>query len=88
VARVSVFAGGESLPVGDGPGAVDFAAIAETAFHPVYALDPDPLYLTIWGALARFAGQAQAVARAAFEDRPAVAIGVAAAAVLAGVWLV
>jgi multicomponent Na+:H+ antiporter subunit A len=88
LARVSVFSGGESLPAGDGPGAVDFAAIAETAFHPVYALDPDPLYLAIWHSLMRCAGQTQAVARAAFEDHPAAAIGVATVAVLAGVWLV
>jgi multicomponent Na+:H+ antiporter subunit A len=83
-----VFSGGEPLPAGDGPGAIDFAAIAETAFHPVYSLDPDPLYLAIWGGLTRCAGRTQAAARAAFEDHPAVAIGLAAAAVLAGVWLV
>jgi multicomponent Na+:H+ antiporter subunit A len=88
LARVSVFSGGESLPAGDGPGAVDFAAIAETAFHPVYALDPDPLYLAIWRLLTRCAGQTQIVARATCENHPAAAVGVAAVAVLAGVWLV
>ena len=51
-APVSVFSGGEAVQAGDRPGAVDFAVLAEAAFHPVYALDPDPLWLAIWGALA------------------------------------
>ena len=87
-ARVSVFSGGEPLPVDDTLGVVDFAEMAETAFHPVYSLNPDPLYMAIWRSLTRCAGQAQAAARVTCEDHPAAAAGLAAAAVLAGVWLV
>lgn len=53
--RVSVFSGGEPLPAGDRPGAVDFAAAAEAAFHPVYALDPDPVLFGAWARLQRLA---------------------------------
>ena len=85
---VSVYSGGEPLPVGDRPGAVDFAEMAEHAFHPVYALDPDPLYRAIWLRLTRTSGNLRSVARATLEDHPSRAIGLAAAAVAAGVWLV
>lgn len=85
---VSVYSGGEPLPAGDRPGAVDFAEMAESAFHPVYSLDPDPVYLRFWRGLTHLAGAAQTVARALFEDRPLLAIGLAALAALAGVWLV
>lgn len=85
---VSVYSGGEPLPAGDRPGAVDFAEMAETAFHPVYSLDPDPGYLRIWRALTRVAGAAQTTAGAVLEDRPLLPIGLVAIAALAGVWLV
>ncbi|HYH38539.1 MAG TPA: NADH-quinone oxidoreductase subunit L [Azospirillum sp.] len=85
---VSVYSGGEPLPAGDRPGAVDFAGMAEHAFHPVYSLDPDPLYRTLWHGLTRIAGRARVLARATLEDRPSLAIGLAAAALAAGVWLV
>ncbi|KAA0579554.1 NADH-quinone oxidoreductase subunit L [Azospirillum sp. B21] len=85
---VSVYSGGEPLPAGDRPGAVDFAEMAEHAFHPVYSLDPDPAYLRIWRSLTRVAGAAQTAAGAVFENRPLLAIGLVAVAALAGVWLV
>jgi multicomponent K+:H+ antiporter subunit A len=84
---VSVFSGGEALGVGDRPGAVDFGAVAETAFQPVYSLDPDPLYMAIWATITRCAARAQTVARSTLERYPPVAIGIAAAAALLGVWL-
>ena len=87
LATVSVFSGGEALPVGDHPGAVDFAAAAESAFHPVYSLDPDPVWLGIWSGLVRCADRAQTLAYAMLERCPARAIGIAAVVVLAGVWL-
>jgi len=87
LATVSVFSGGEALPVGDHPGAVDFAAAAESAFHPVYSLDPDPVWLGVWSGLVRCADRAQEMASAVLERCPARAIGIAAVLVVAGVWL-
>ncbi len=46
---VSVFSGGEPLPVGDSVGVADFVGVAEDAFRPLLAVtDPDPLYLAAW----------------------------------------
>ena len=55
---VAVFSGGEPLPVGDTLGVVDFAEMAEAAFHPVYALDPDP-------SISGFGGKSGRAARSA-----------------------
>jgi multicomponent K+:H+ antiporter subunit A len=84
--RVAVFSGGESLPVGNTLGAVDFAEMAETAFEPVYSLDPDPLYLRIWAAVR---DRAAAAGRWATNmEQHWQAIIVASAVVLwVGVWL-
>ena len=87
VATVTVFSGGEALEPGDRPGAVDFALAAEEAFHPVYSLDPDPLWLAIWSGLKRCADQAQAVACNTIERHPPATIAATAAAVALGVWL-
>jgi formate hydrogenlyase subunit 3/multisubunit Na+/H+ antiporter MnhD subunit len=84
---VSVFAGGDPLPEGDTLGAVDFAEMAEVAFEPVYSLDPDPLYLRIWGAIKAVAAGAREAATAGLERRPLWAALACAAALFAGVWL-
>ncbi|AWK89381.1 NADH-quinone oxidoreductase subunit L [Azospirillum thermophilum] len=84
---VSVYSGGEPLPAGDRPGAVDFAGMAEHAFHPVYSLDPDPVYLSIWRGLTAAAGRLQGLARLTLEKHPPIAVGLAAAVVLVGVFL-
>lgn len=82
---VSAFSGGEPLPLGDRPGAVDFASAAEAAFHPVYALDPDPVLLSAWAALLGLAQRVQAVSTATVQRRPALACIALAAGVSAGV---
>jgi multicomponent Na+:H+ antiporter subunit A len=86
-APVSVFTGGEPLAAGDRPGATDFAGMAERAFHPVYALDPDPLMLRLWRALNAAATGLQDRCRPALEGRPLAVIAGAGGLLLAGVWL-
>lgn len=83
---VSVFTGGEPLPVGDRPGAIDFAGMAEHAFGPVYYANPDPAYLAAWNRLYGFSTGAQRVAASVLESRPAVAVILTALAVTLGVW--
>jgi NADH:ubiquinone oxidoreductase subunit 5 (subunit L)/multisubunit Na+/H+ antiporter MnhA subunit len=84
---VAVFTGGDPLPEGDMVGAVDFAEMAETAFEPVYSLDPDPLYLVIWREIRDTAAAAGHFATAWPERRPVLISLVCAAALCAGVWL-
>lgn len=86
-AAVSVYTGGEPLPAGDRPGAVDFAGMAEHAFHPVYYADPDPVYLTVWNQVTAVAVRIQQIVRAALEVHPPVAIAVAVVLVVAFIWL-
>lgn len=86
LAPVSVFSGGEPLPAGDRPGAVDFAAAAETAFHPVYALDPDPALLGAWARLQQLARWAAAGPGAALQAHPLGACALLVALVALGVW--
>jgi len=82
-----VFTGGDPLPEDETLGAVDFTEIAEAAFAPVYALDPDPLYLRIWRNVNDLAASARDFAACVFEEHP-VATAVGGAAVLCGgVWL-
>jgi len=84
---VAVFTGGDPLPEGDTVGAVDFAEMAETAFEPVYSLDPDPLYLLIWREIRDTAAAAGRFATAWPERWPILTSLVCAAALCAGVWL-
>lgn len=80
----SVFSGGESLPSDDAVSAVDFASMAETAFDPVYHVDPDPLYLAIWRGIRGGSVALERIARPALESRRSwIALAVSAAAVLA-----
>jgi len=75
---VAVFTGGDPLPEGDTLGVVDFAEMAEAAFGPVYAADPDPLWLRIWSGVRDGAQEVRAIAER-LERRPLL---VAAAGVL------
>lgn len=86
-AQVSVFSGGEPLPAGDRPGAVDFAAAAEAAFHPVYSLDPDRVLFGAWGLLQRTAGHVQTIASATLQRHPVATCTATALGVFLGVWL-
>ena len=78
---VAVFTGGEPIPVGDRPGAVDFAGMAEQAFHPVYGLDPDPLWASIWRRTTAGATASLGALGPVLVDRVPIALGVGAAAV-------
>lgn len=87
VTPVSVFTGGEPLPAGDRPGAVDFAGMAEQAFHPVYYADPDPVYFGAWHRVSTFAAGLQRCVRPALELHPLAAMTVLAIVVFFGVWM-
>lgn len=78
-APVAVFTGGEPLPVGDRPNAVDFALMAEEAFHPVYGLDPDRLWTRCWSAATVAATSTRRLAAPLLERRPLAAVALAAA---------
>lgn len=85
--RVSGFTGGEPLPAGDRPGAVDFAGMAEHAFHPVYAADPDPLYFGLWRRMSTCSTAVQRAVRPVLELHPLVAVSLLTVAVVVGVWM-
>lgn len=84
---VAVFTGGEPLPVGDRPGASDFAGLAEEAFHPVYGLDPDPVWMGAWSATTRIAARGRDATASVLERRPAVAVALTTLAVAAAIAL-
>ena len=79
---VSVFTGGEPVPVGDRPNAVDFALMAEESFRPVYGLDPDRLWLKLWSGATVGATAARSRLAPVLERRPvtAIALGIGALA--------
>jgi len=84
---VMVFTGGDPLPEDETLGAVDFTEIAEAAFAPVYALDPDPLYLRIWRGVRDVAASTGDLAVRVFEEHPMPTVVAGAAILCAGVWL-
>ena len=84
---VLVFTGGDPLPEDEAPGAVDFTEIAEAAFAPVYALDPDPLYLRIWYGVQAVAASARDLAARVCEEHPVATVIGSAAVLCGGVWL-
>lgn len=84
---VAVFSGGERLPDDDTLGAADFAEMAEEAFAPVYALDPDRLYFPLWRAIRDGAATVSRLAADRLEQRKSVAAGVAALVLFAMVAL-
>ena len=84
---VMVFTGGDPLPEDETLGAVDFTEIAEAAFAPVYALDPDPLYLHIWRGVRDVAASTGDLAVRVFEEHPMPTVVAGAAILCAGVWL-
>lgn len=80
---VAVFTGGEPLPVGDRPGAMDFAGMAEDAFHPVYGADPDRLWLGLWSRTDKIALGARNTFAPLLERRPVLLLVLATVAVAA-----
>jgi len=84
---VAVFSGGEKLPLDDTLGAADFAEMAEEAFAPIYALDPDRVLFPVWGAIRDGATGARHFAAAWLERNPALTALVSAAVLLVAVWL-
>jgi multicomponent Na+:H+ antiporter subunit A len=82
---VSVFTGGDPLPVGDRPGAVDFAGMAEHAFAPVYYATPDPFYQAAWRRLHALSTGMQRSAATVLEAHPGVAVALTIVAVALGV---
>jgi multicomponent K+:H+ antiporter subunit A len=85
---VGLFTGGDPLPAAVGVSVVDFAAVAETAFTPVYEIaDPDRLYLALWQGIKSLAGQVERLAHTAGDEHPLVVTLVLAALVFVAVWL-
>jgi len=84
---VAVFSGGENLPEGDTLGAADFAEMAEEAFAPVYALDPDRLLFPIWGEIRDGAIRVRSFATTWLERKPVRTALVSAAVLFAAVSL-
>lgn len=78
---VAVFSGGEPVPVGDRPNAVDFALMAEESFRPVYGLDPDRLWLKAWSATTATTSITRSRLAPLLEQRPLAAIALAVVAV-------
>jgi hypothetical protein len=78
----NVFTGGDPFPAGDSVGAADFADIAESTLAPVcQAVDPDPIYLSIWHELSNLAGGLNR-ALLPVENRPLVVVVVLVAVVV------
>ena len=84
---VAVFSGGERLPDNDTLGAADFAEMAEDAFEPVYALNPDRLYFPVWGAIRQGAAGIGAFATGWVEQRAMLVALVSAVVLCLVVWL-
>jgi multicomponent K+:H+ antiporter subunit A len=84
---VAVFSGGEKLPDDDTLEAADFAEMAEDAFAPVYALDPDRLYFPIWREIRDGAIRVRSFATAWLERQPFLTALVFAAVLFAAVSL-
>src|SRR5271166_4033139 len=84
---VAVFSGGERLPDDDTLGAVDFAEMAEEAFEPVFALDPDRVLFRIWREIRDGAIRVRWFATAWLERLPWVTALVSAAVLFVAVSL-
>ncbi|MEW5959602.1 MAG: NADH-quinone oxidoreductase subunit L, partial [Chloroflexota bacterium] len=86
---VGLFTGGDPLPVtAAGVSVVDFAALAETAFTPIYKVtNPDRLYLALWQGLKNLAGQLDRRLMPLSEHHPLLTTVVLALVVFVAVWL-
>ena len=86
---VGIFTGGDPLPAAAaGVGVVDFAALAETTFTPVYeATDPDRFYLALWQGVKNLAGRLDRLLLPLSENHPLLATLVLALVVFTAVWL-
>ncbi|HKN11438.1 MAG TPA: NADH-quinone oxidoreductase subunit L, partial [Pseudomonadota bacterium] len=74
-------------PDDDTLGAVDFAEMAEEAFEPVFALDPDRLLFSIWREIRDGAIRVRCFATAWLERLPWVTALVSAAVLFVAVSL-
>jgi hypothetical protein len=85
---VGLFTGGDPLPATAGVSVVDFAALSETVFAPVYEItNPDRFYLALWKAIKNLAGQFDRLLRPASEVHPFLATLLLAGVVFVAVWL-
>ncbi len=83
-----LFTGGDPLPASAGVSVVDFAALAETTFTPIYAVtNPDRLYLALWQGLKTLAGQFDRLLNPLSETYPLLATLVLTGLVFIAVWL-
>jgi multicomponent Na+:H+ antiporter subunit A len=85
---VNVFTGGDPLPADDSVGTVDFAAMAESAFQPVYTtFDPDPAYLLLWSWIKNMSAATGRIVQP-FEQHPFLSSTILAVMVFGAVWLI
>jgi multicomponent Na+:H+ antiporter subunit A len=85
---VNIFTGGDPLPADDSVGTVDFAAMAESAFQPVYtAFNPDPAYLFLWSWIKNLSTATGRIVQP-LEQHPFLSSMVLAVMVFSAVWLI
>lgn len=86
---VGIFTGGDPLPAAAaGVSVVDFAALAETTFTPVYEVtNPDRFYLALWQGIKNVAGRFDRLLWPLSENHPLLATVVLALMVFVAVWL-
>ena len=85
---VNIFTGGDPLPADDSVGTVDFSAMAESAFKPVYtAFDPDPAYLFLWTWIKHLSSTTGRIVQP-LELHPLLSSMVLAVMVFGAVWLI
>ena len=85
---VGLFTGGDPLPEKTGVNTVDFAALAETLFTPVYKVtDPDRYYNVLWKGIKNLAAQLDRLLRPASEIHPLLATLLLAGVIFVAVWL-
>ena len=85
---VGIFTGGDPLPASDSVvNAADFAGTVEEAFAPACRLvDPDPIYLAVWGWLRDLVSRLDRVVTPLLEGHPLWATAAGAVTVLAVMW--
>jgi multicomponent Na+:H+ antiporter subunit A len=87
-APVGLFTGGDPLPVTNGVSVVDFAALTEISFDPVYKVtNPDLLYQILWKGIKKMSSQLERLLRPASETYPLLAALLMTGVVIVAVWL-
>lgn len=83
-----IFSGGDPLPAESGVSAVDFAALAEVNFAPVYKVtDPDRVYFGLWNGVKNLAGGLDKLLCPVCDSHPLLASLLLAVVVFAVVWI-